>query len=56
MESREESKGRKPVVEALDEAADVLTLLDKAKRGAESDLTDDVVCHVSGLGLLGVGS
>lgn len=45
-----DTERREPVVEPLDQAPDVLALLDEPKRLAESDLGDDIVGHVDGPG------
>jgi hypothetical protein len=47
MQTSEETECRQTIVETLNEPAYVLRLLDEAKRGSETDLTDYVVRHVA---------
>lgn len=50
VQSGHDTERREPVVEPLDQAPDVLALLDEPKRLAEANLGDDVVGHVDGPG------
>lgn len=45
-----DTERREPVMEPLNQASDILALLDKPKRLAEANLRDDIVGHVDGPG------